>query len=220
MKKPSIVERVMGSDATKGAATLLAATAPYAAIAALFLPLLCDSLAQARYRARIEKAINDLEIYFAEDCARIENITDAQFKFVNETVVTILQTMEEEKLTYLKCAIRACVNDPGITHKEASVMSRIIRDISVDEIQMLASNSDAGGIVVLSGNDDTDYALQNRAVVQGTPDNMILMSGLISLGLLVLDDNVFGNTYAFTPTVWKLLALVGDASAEEARGKS
>jgi hypothetical protein len=97
MKKPSIVERVMGSDATKGAATLLAATAPYAAIAALFLPLLCDSLAQARYRARIEKAINDLEIYFAEDCARIENITDAQFKFVNETVVTILQTMEEEK---------------------------------------------------------------------------------------------------------------------------
>jgi hypothetical protein len=99
-------------------------------------------------------------------------------------------------------------------------MSRIIRDISVDEIQMLASNSDAGGIVVLSGNDDTDYALQNRAVVQGTPDNMILMSGLISLGLLVLDDNVFGNTYAFTPTVWKLLALVGDASAEEARGKS
>jgi hypothetical protein len=222
MKKTSVAERLMGSGITIGAATYLAATAPYAPIAVMFLPLLLDSFAQGRCQARIEKAINELQLDLAEDRAKIENLTDAQFKFVNETISTFLQTMDEEKLSYLKCVIRACVNDPDMTHKEASIMSRIIRDISVDEIRLLASNSDAGGLVVSGDSEDetANGARRNRAVLQDTSDNRMLMSGLISLGLLELDDNVFGNAYAFTPTVWKLLALVGDASAEEARGKS
>jgi hypothetical protein len=210
MEKPSMTEKIMGSSLTKGAATLLAATAPYAPIAAVFLPLLCDSFAHGRYQVRMEKTINELQAELAKNSEKIVGLSDAQYKFINETVATLLQTLEEEKLSYLKCAIRVCVHTPDMSHKEASVMSRIIRDISADEIRLLVTHSQSEGLALSSGDneDDSQFILLKRAVLQDTPDNKILISGLHSLGLLVLDDNVFANTYAFSPIVGKLLALV------------
>lgn len=209
MEKASAGENFMGNVVTKGAAALLAATTPYVPIAAMFLPILCDSFAQGRYQERIVNAINELNSELVEQQAKIDNLSDAQFKFINETISTFLQTMEEEKLVYLKRAIRVCVTASDMTHIEASVLSRIIRDISVDEVRLLASSSGYEGIVIVRSDDETDYA-QRRAMLRDTPENNTLVSGLISLGLVVLDDNVFGNTYGFTPIVKKLLALMNE----------
>ena len=219
MDEPSGIERIMGSVITKAGATYLAAVAPYAPVAALFVPLLCDTLAFGRYQKRIEKVINEIQGDLAEHRSKVENLTDAQLKFVNETISTALQTLEGDKLSYLRRAIRGCVNVPDMTHKEASVISRIIRDISVDEIRLLMSNSHVGGLAVSAGSeaDKATCADRNRAVVQDTPDNVMTVSGLISLGLLVLDDNVFGNTYSFSPIVEKFLALVVEPTTGKTR---
>jgi hypothetical protein len=171
-----------------------------------------DALAFGRYQKRIDGAIRELEVSLAEHGEKIENLTDAQFKFINETIATILQTLEEEKLSYLRRAVISCVSAPNMTHKEASVISRIIRDISADEIRLLASNSQYRGLVVSTGSDvETQIVIgQNLAILQNTSDTETAVSGLISLGLLKLDDTVFTNTYSFTPIVEKLLALVGE----------
>ncbi|MBI3480662.1 MAG: hypothetical protein HY016_09970 [Nitrosomonadales bacterium] len=210
MEKPSVVERIAGSLATKAGATWLAATAPPATLVAIFIPLLGDTLAFGRYQERIGKSISMIEADLTALGARIENLTDAQFKFINETILTILQTLEEEKLAYLRSAVLACVSTPGMTHKEASVISRVIRDISADEIRLLVSSFQYRGVVVsIGGKAETASYSKDMVILQKTPDSVMLVSGLISLGLLELDDNVFGNTYSFTPTVSKLLALVG-----------
>ncbi|MFA6013469.1 MAG: hypothetical protein WC742_00250 [Gallionellaceae bacterium] len=213
MEKASYGEAISGSLVAKLGAAFFAATTPYVPIAVMFLPILCDSFAQGRHQKRIEKAINDLNRELEVQRAIIDNLSDAQFKFINETILTFLQTMEEEKLAYLKHAIRVCVTASDMTHIEASVLSRIIRDISVDEIRLLTSNSGYGGIVIVRSDNETDYA-QHHAMLQDTPANNTLVSGLISLGLVVLDDNVFGNTYRFTPIVKKLLALMDETTPQ------
>jgi len=196
MEEPSIAERITGSAITKGAATLLAATTPYAPIAAVFIPLLCETFAYGRYQKRIEETINEIQADLAEQRTKVGHITDAQYKFINEIISTVLQTLEGEKLSYLRCAVRACVNAPDMTHKEASVISRIIRDISVDEIRLLANNFHIGGLEVSDGCEvKKEDQLYQRTVLQNTPENIMLMSGLLSLGLLVLDDSVFSTSY-------------------------
>jgi methionine aminopeptidase len=134
---PSAVERVSGSLATEAALTVVAAISggPLAPL----LPVLSKSLAAARQKARVEAELKAIHEVLASQAARVEALSDEQYKVVNETVLAVLQTTQEQKLKLLRNAVaNALAADIGHA-REAAMLSRIIRDISAEEAAFLAT---------------------------------------------------------------------------------
>lgn len=90
LKKPSSLEKVSGSLLTEIGATTLAAYVgtPLAAL----LPVLSNSIANGRHRKRVEKALSEINQKFKEYEEQINNLTDSQYKIINEAILAILQT--------------------------------------------------------------------------------------------------------------------------------
>ena len=100
LEKPSALEKVTGNTGTEMAATLLAAFSgnPVAAL----LPVLTNALASGRHKQRVEKAVNEIGAVLDEHSDLLRNITDQQYKLINETVLSIFNTVDSDKLEYLK----------------------------------------------------------------------------------------------------------------------
>ena len=83
LDKPTALEKVSGNTGTEIAATLLAAFSgnPVAAI----LPVLTNALASGRHKQRVEKAINEIGAVLEEHSELLRNISDQQYKLINET---------------------------------------------------------------------------------------------------------------------------------------
>lgn len=212
MEKPSITEKVSGSLAVQAALTGLGATAAaaYAPVGVVLLPVLANALANGRYQKRIEAEIKRINQELLQHQDKIKNLTDAQFKFVNEAVLTLTQTLEDQKIQYLNAAIRNGIHDQTIRHDQASVLSRIIRDISADEIRFLGSHIQFNAITFLTTETPEDlakYKEDNWVTLEANDQNRFIVTGLISLGLLLRSDTL-GVSYNFTPTAAKLLAIL------------
>ena len=95
LKAPTALETVFGSKGTTIAATLLAAFSgnPVASL----LPVLTNALASDRHKKRVENAVKEINIILEKHPEKLKNITDAQCKLINETVLTLFQTIEQEK---------------------------------------------------------------------------------------------------------------------------
>jgi len=115
MEKESALEKLSGSVITTSATVLLAAFTgtPLAAL----LPVLTNTLASNRHEQRVEQAIEDIyQIIKAHD-VQLAQLTDSQYKLINEAILITLQTTEDEKLKYLKTAThpmdyRRAYNEP------------------------------------------------------------------------------------------------------------
>ncbi len=218
MKKPSIAETVAGSLPVQAALTGLGATveAAYAPIGVLMLPVLASAFANGRYQQRIGTEIKRLDQELLQLQDKIENLTDPQFKFVNEAVLTLTQTLEQEKLQYLTAAICNSVVDDNLRHDEASVLSRIIRDISTDEIRFLYDSFQYHVITFPVGEAQKERMENERTTnspaekwlsLEGNHHNRFILTGLLSLGLLIKIDT-WAESYRFSPVVGKLLSLL------------
>lgn len=204
-KPPTVIERVAGNVATESALTLIGALSanPLGAL----LPILSTSLASKRQQERVEAALADVNAILEAHADVLVQITDNQYKIINETILAFLSNTSEEKIAYLRRAVRNGLNMSDIQTEEAVVLSRVVRDISAGEadfllrhfsferIQLGATTSDAqkGTLVVSSGGEDE-----------------LIVSGLISLGLIISAGPTMNDSglMRFSNVVAKVIVLL------------
>lgn len=134
-------------------------------------------------------------------------MTDAQYKLINEAILAILHTTSDEKLAYLRRAIRNGLAMSEIQPAESVVLSRVIRDISAEEADFLVHNFSHTRIQFGT---TTGSATPGVFVLPEGGRNELIVSGLISLGLLIpagptMDDQ---GVMRFSNSVAKILALL------------
>lgn len=206
LKSPSALERVSSHPVTEAALTLVGALSgnPLAAL----LPVLSNSLASARQGQRVEEALRQIDATLKEHSEVLHNLSDSQYKLVNEAILALLHTNSPEKIRYLRRAVRNSLALADVLPQEAVVLSRIIRDISADEASFLIKNFHFERVQLwpLNPDDDKNKVL---AVPPESPDGLVI-SGLISLGLLSDAGPIVNDLgrYTFSHIVAKLLVLL------------
>lgn len=233
IKKETLIEKGSGNLATSLAVTGIGSitAGPLGAI----LGVLINTLANERYKKRIEETLQEIAVEFERLYQKINSISDSQYKLIYESLVTIHQTIEEEKLSYLKNSIYNAIVLDDITHHQASIISRIIRDISAKEAQFLIArefNNEKYNSMCLDfqgSPQQSTSAGQGRKVtatlviefkapiyvkeevlhISGGAEQIDLLNGLIALGLLILSNmTVGGQYYKYAPIVDKLRKLL------------
>jgi hypothetical protein len=202
--KPSNLEKVSGSLITEIGMTALA-TYVGTPLAAL-LPVLSNSLASGRHKKRVEKALFEINKTLIAHEELIKNLTDAQYKIINEAILAILQATEEEKITYLKSAVENNIEEEHVSISHASQISRILRDISAEELKFLIKYGHYSRIIF------NQEPMNDRELKVETSSNEgIIVSGLISMGLMVPGAATFDDIgrYQFSPLVKMLLTVIG-----------
>lgn len=213
MEKESFLEKATGSlptvIVTTAAAAYLASDAanPISSLLSPLLPILMNTLPFGRYKKRVEKAIKEIEDTLKLHEDKIRNISDSQYKIINETILSVLQTLDEEKLVYLKKVIQNLINDEDIKSHEAELLSRIVRDISADEIKFLINKCHYSEVIISNESDDSDI---NILCVSPDSEDAILINGLINMGLLLIQQSGLGGSmnYKFSSIVKKLISLL------------
>jgi hypothetical protein len=206
MKPPTTIEKIADNfttDATLTVVGVLSGT-PLAAL----LPVLSKTLAGARHKKRVEEALLQIDKTLEEHADALKDLTDSQYKLINEAILAILQTTSAEKVCYLRHAVHNSLFAPDIVPQEAIVLGRIIRDISADEAAFLIANFHYQRIQFSSVSDK-----ENDSVVLSVPPDShdgLIVTGLISLGLLsspgsTLDDM---GRFKFSRIVARLLLLL------------
>ena len=204
LDKPTKFELLTGNLIAEAGITALAAylATPLASL----LPVLSKSLASGRHQKRVEKALFEINEMLTKHEKEIRNLTDAQYKIINETILTILQTVEEEKIKYLKSAIENNIIEDKVSMTSAYILSRILRDISVEEILFLINNRNYK-MIFLGGQSSHDDVIN----IDPHSNQGILFSGLIAMGLMVPGIPIMGTqgNYEFSPIVSKILEVIG-----------
>ncbi|MBX3628056.1 MAG: hypothetical protein KF892_23810 [Rhizobacter sp.] len=213
LSKPSNVERVSGSVVTESALTVVAAVAggPLAPL----LPVLAKSLAAERQKKRVEAAISEIHGLLAEQSQRVATLSDEQYKVVNETVLAVLQTTQEEKIGLLRNAVaNALTTDVG-TGQEAIMVSRVIRDISAEEATFLFKAFVYEGIQPVTALPPQSASKDKVLRILATGSEYLNMSGLLSLGVLTPAESAWDGigTMRFTAIAAKVIALLRSPDA-------
>ena len=204
MEKPSSLEKISDNFIVEVGMTVLASFA--ATPLAPLLPVLTKSLAYTRNKKRVEKALLEIEQKLVEHEEKLKNLSDAQYKIINEIILTILQTTEDEKIAYLQKAVSNCIEEETVPLAFVSQISRILKDISVEELKFLVKYHKKSKIVF-----DEKSSKEDELNIGIYSDEGILISGLIALGLLVPGATTFDEVcqYHFSPLVEKVLKVIG-----------
>lgn len=204
---PTKLEKTVGSLPVEATMTVIAAIAG-GALAPL-LPVLTNALASNRQRARVESTLADISVLLLAMGDRINELSDSQYKIVNETILTILHTVDSEKLKILKRAVAGSVNNVDIASFDAYHLTRLLRDISAQEVAFLRKNFSFERIRLVTS--ETKTTGRQLEIQIDTMDGR-LAAGLVSLGILAAVGGTIADmgTYRFTPIAGKLLALLGD----------
>jgi c-di-AMP phosphodiesterase-like protein len=203
IEKPSLLEKVSGSLVTESVATALA-TYVGTPLAAL-LPVLSKALASERHRKRVEKALEDINQVLVAHEDKLRQLSDSQYKIINEVILTILQTTEQEKIEYLKTAIKNVFNMDKFTISVSTLISRILRDITLEEIVFLLKYSKYSRII-FSGQPMNDRELR----INAHSKEGVIVSGLISLGLMIPGAATFDDIgrYQYSPLVNDIIKII------------
>ena len=206
-RKPTTLERVSGNLLTQSALTALAAVTggPLAPL----LPVLATSLAATRQQRRIEAELNAIQKLLAERPQAIENLSDEQYKLINETVLAVLQTTQAEKLKLLRNAIQNSLTLEGMQSREAVMLSRIIRDMSTEEADFLLRTFQYEGIQILDAAADFE-TVDGLLNLSRASNDALNVSGLLSLGLLTPAESRFDSlgVMRFSSLAAKVIALL------------
>ena len=200
------IEKVTGHIGTESALTLVGALSgmPLAAL----LPVLAKSLASERQKQRIENAFVQIDATLRQHSAAIQDMTDAQYKLINETILALLHTTSAEKIEYLRRAVSNCLSLTEIMPQEAIVLSRIVRDISAEEADFLVINFAFERVQTMwPAVQHDDFRV---LCVDPSSTDALVVTGLVSLGLLALAEATFDGPglLQFSPIVTKLLVLL------------
>jgi hypothetical protein len=203
LEEESALEKVSGSKGIAFATTLLAAFSgnPVASL----LPVLTDTLASDRHKKRVEEAIKDISTVLDAHSEELKKISDAQYKIINETVLTLFQTIEREKLNYLRSIINNVITENEIESHEAVLLSRIIRDMSSEEMKFLIDNFEYK-FVEVGGH----YEFPDTLFLEEDSRKGLIANGLFGLGVLRRTDQKMksGNLMCFSNIAAKLIALL------------
>ena len=201
---PTKLENIAGSVPSEAALTLVGVLSgnPLAAL----LPVLSNSLASGRQKKRVEAALADINSVLTIHANTLRNINDAQYKLINEVILTLLHTTSEEKLVYLRHAVRNSLEVSDMQAAEAALLSRIIRDISAEEADFLISSFSFQRLQLGNSSGTEEGVL----VIPIGGREELVVSGLISLGLLIsagptIDDS---GLLRFSNAVAKIIALL------------
>lgn len=110
LKPPSSLENVASNPITQSVFAMITTTVPLAAL----LPVLAATLAATRHMRRIEDALLLITETLNKQGKAIESISDDQYKLINEIVVTLLNTVDSEKISILKDALHNTLENPTI----------------------------------------------------------------------------------------------------------
>jgi len=203
---PTKVEAIAGGLPVQATLTAVAALAgrPLAAL----LPVLTNTLAAGRQRKRVESALADIESELLAQQEKLSRLTDAQYKFMNEVVLTLLHTTDERKIELLKRAVRNGLDLSEMPDQDSVYLSRIIRDISAQEAEFLARNFRMQRIW-LNETPMPEQEASTIAVDPSTTDGQIV-AGLITLGLVSTAEPTWDDSglLKYSPMVAKLLAVL------------
>src|SRR5690606_22566525 len=138
IKSPTTLEKIVGSLPAEAALTAIAAAVgtPLSAL----LPVLGKTLAAERQKARVEATLREINDQLHRHEAELHRLTDQQYKFINEAVLALLYTTNERKMDLLRDVVRNSLLDSSLVDQEAVFLSRIIRDISAEEVRFLLKN--------------------------------------------------------------------------------
>lgn len=203
LEEPSFLEKMTGSVVTRSVATALS-TCIGTPLGAL-LPVLLQSLAFGRHNQRVENALEDINQILNLHEDKIRQLSDSQYKIINEIILTILQTTEQEKIKYLKIAIKNTLKEDRHNVSVATLISRILRDITLDEIMFLIKNAEYSRIIF------SDKPMNDRELfVDVHSRDGIIVSGLISLGLMVPGAATFDDIgrYQYSPLVNEVIGII------------
>lgn len=203
LEKPSLLEKISVSLPAVSTATVLA-TYVGTPLAAL-LPVLSQAIASERHNKRVEKALEEIDLVLTQQEQRLKELSDSQYKLINEVILTVLQTTEQEKIEFLKTAIRNTLNQEQMPISTATLISRILRDITVDELLFLRKYSSISRII-FSGQPMNNQEL--LVDVHSTEGGIV--SGLISLGLMVPGAATFDDVgrYQFSDLVRSVVEII------------
>lgn len=205
LKPPSSLEAVSGSAATEAALTVVGALTggPLAPL----LPVLVKSLASGRQHSRVVAALASIDQTLKDHSSQLADLTDEQYKLVNETILAVLHTTSEQKLSYLRTAIRNALALSDLLPQESVVIGRIVRDISAEEAAFLLANFDYERVQLAK----TPGPHEQR-VLTVDPDSRdgLVAVGLISLGLLAPDEPTYDDSglLRFSSVVAKVIVLL------------
>lgn len=113
----------------------------------------------------------------------IRDLTDEQYKIINETVLTLLQTTHSEKLKYLRTVIENATLMQDIQSQEAAILTRVVRDISAEEATFVINNFSFDGFHLMATSPEQHFT-DNILRINPTSRDALKISGLLSLGLL------------------------------------
>ena len=191
-------------------------------------------MAHRRYTQRIEKGLNEIVLELDKLKDKLSSIDDIQYKIINETILTLYQTIEGEKIEFLKKVITNAVDQKDIKDHESSIISRIIRDISAQEASFFVKNKfktneynriivenvdenqssnaetkNRSSLTIVFRNNDYAYVKNKKLILSVTHRLTDLVNGLVYLGLLVPGESIpGGNNYIFSPISEKVRNLL------------
>ena len=203
---PSALERIAGSLPVEVVGTIIGAL--HGGAVAPLLPILAKSLASKRQQIRVESFLLEVSRALEAQRAQLESLSDAQFKLINEAVAAALQTTHEHKLDFLRCAISNAVLLQEVDDQEATVLARVLRDISAEEAGFVVQHFDKSFVQISSSSTDDAHVL---AVSPGSRQAGVVGS-LAALGVLTMGEPTYGQQLRFSPLTAKLIFLLrGDA---------
>lgn len=196
------LEKVAGSLTAQTIATTIAALAsgPLTAM----LPILTNALASQRQKQRVEAYLLEVSHILESHEQTLRDLSDAQYKLINEAILASLQTTQAEKLALLRNAVCHSLNMSDVDPQEATLLSRIIRDISVEEAMFVVQNFSYDGVLIAEG----PMGEKNILPVPPKSRDALLVSGLLSLGVLTSGQPTIGQILRFSGIVGKLIVLL------------
>ncbi len=205
MTESSWIEKISSNVVVKGSATSVAVFGTTVMPLAAFVPFLVDSLASGRQARRLEGMFSELQRITDENAEKLQNLTDDQYKVINESIAAAFYTIEQEKIDILKRAASNAFADPETVNRSSDALSRVVRDISAVEAAFVIRNF---GFDMFQVANEVNWSEEAMAITPGSNDE-ITLSGLVNLGLLYSKTSM-ADVVAFewSPLVVKLIALI------------
>lgn len=207
MTEKSFLERVSGGLGTTVTTTLIAASG--GGYLAPLLPALTGALANQRYQKRVEEALQEVNQRIAENEKVINSITDNQLKLVSEIVSAIMHTTNAEKIEVLKRSAINGVTADDIDDHEVSIISRVLRDISILEFEFLLRLEEIQAVIVASTDERPKSKNPDQLWIDAHEQDAELLIGLVNLGLVSPTGSGWGGTlnYRVLGVAHKLMSL-------------
>lgn len=199
------LEHVSGNLGTETTLTVIGALSGNPL--AVLLPVLSSSLANGRHKKRVELALQEIDATLHNHAEQLRNLSDSQYKILNEIILATLQTTDQEKICYLRRAVTNSLKIDDLQTQEAVVIGRIIRDISAEEADFLTNNFQYDRVQLSTI--EREYEMKVRNVKPDSAEGTVV-TGLISLGLLTTAEPTMNEMglLSFSPIVVKLLAML------------